>query len=311
MRPGSWLRSVLCLGLLCSSMVSVSVCAQTQGALDAQVYESGLHLFQRGDYQQAMTEFKRFALLFPDHPRYPSAALLIGMALHEARAYDEALDYFQRWRLDDDPTDATRVAVFKRGELLFIQGRYRLALAPWQEFLERYPEGPLVTHTKYLLGLSWALDGQLDQARQVFATLPLQDALGQQALTIQETLRLTPPPVPKSPLTASVLSGILPGAGHLYAGKPWQALTAFLLNGAFLTGAVYALHDRLYVTGAILLFFETGWYLGGISSAMEATRAANRTEQQAWAEHLRAVYAPPVLTLPALQAPALGLRLTF
>lgn len=101
------------------------------------------------------------------------------------------------------------------------------------------------------------------------------------------------------------------GAGHLYAGKPWQAVTAFALNGLFLAGAAYAIHEKLELTGAILLFFETGWSLGGIKSAMDAARDANRQQQKAFADRLRTTYAPPVLTLQVLQAPGLGLRLTF
>jgi hypothetical protein len=90
-----------------------------------------------------------------------------------------------------------------------------------------------------------------------------------------------------------------------------QALTAFVLNGVFLTGAAYAFHEKLEATGAILLFFEAGWYLGGINSAMDAARDVNRQQQKAVTDHLRATYAPPVLTFQRLQAPGLGLRLTF
>ncbi len=168
-----------------------------------------------------------------------------------------------------------------------------------------------MSHTKYLLGLSWTLDGQFSQAQQVFATLPSGDPLAQQALALQDELRLVPPLQSKSPQVAGILSGILPGAGHLYAGKPWQALTAFALNGVFLAGAAYAFHERLEATGAILLFFETGWYLGGINSAMDAARDANRQQQRAFMDRLTATYAPPVLTFRTLQAPGLGLRLRF
>jgi hypothetical protein len=107
------------------------------------------------------------------------------------------------------------------------------------------------------------------------------------------------------------LAGLLPGAGHLYLGKPWQGLTAFLLNGSFLTGAVFAFREHLYATGAILLYFETGWYLGNINSAGAGAQAANRRQQRDFTEHLKSTYTPPPLSLQDLQAPALGLRLTF
>jgi len=299
------------LGILWAGHTPIPALAQHDEATATRVYGFGLHLFQLEDYYRAITELKRFSLLFPGHVRQPAGELLIGLALQEDQAYDDAFTHFQRWHLADDPTDATRVAAFKLGELRFQQGQYRQAIGSFQDFLNTYPDGPLVSHTKYMLGLSWALDGQLSEAQQVFATLPARDPLAQQALALQDELRLTPSPQLKSLRVAGILSGLLPGAGHLYAGKPLQALTAFVLNGVFLTGAAYAFHEKLEATGAILLFFEAGWYLGGINSAMDAARDVNRQQQKAVTDHLRATYAPPVLTFQRLQAPGLGLRLTF
>jgi hypothetical protein len=118
-------------------------------------------------------------------------------------------------------------------------------------------------------------------------------------------------PVEKSPQLAGVLSGILPGAGHLYVGKSLHALGAFVLNGLFLTGAAYAFHEGLEATAGIVLFFEIGWYLGTINSAMQAARQVNQNARNAFAEHLRATYAPSPLDVKHLQSPAFGLRLTF
>ena len=73
----------------------------------------------------------------------------------------------------DDPTDATRVAAFKLGEVRFQQGQYRQAVVYFQGFLDTYPDGPLVSHSKYMLGLSWALDGQRSEAQQVFGRIVL------------------------------------------------------------------------------------------------------------------------------------------
>jgi len=304
---------VLCLlvGVLWAGAPPGIARAQQDAMTGTSVYDFGLHLFRLGDYYRAITEFKRFSLLFPHDARQPAVQLLIGLAFQEDKAYDDALAHFEHWPLTDDPTDATRVAAFKLGELRFLQGQYRQAVLSLQGFLETYPDGPLVSHTKYLLGLSWALDGQFSQAQQALETMPARDPLAPRALALQEELRLAPPLQSKSPQVAAVLSGILPGAGHLYAGKPLQAATAFALNGAFLAGAAYAIHEKLNITGAILLFFEAGWYLGGINSARDAAREANRQQQRAFTEHLKAAYAPPVLTLQVLQTPGLGLRLTF
>jgi hypothetical protein len=104
---------------------------------------------------------------------------------------------------------------------------------------------------------------------------------------------------------------MLPGAGHLYLGKPRHAITAFLLNGLFLRGAVFAFREGLEATGVILLYFETGWYLGNINSAVEGATDYNRQHQQVRRDHLLSTYAPSPLNLRQLQGPGIGLRLSF
>src|SRR6185503_5244044 len=76
--------------------ISLSGIAQAQqdAVLGTSVYDFGLHLFRLGDYYRAITEFKRFSLLFPHHARQPAAQLLIGLALQGDKAYDDALAHF-------------------------------------------------------------------------------------------------------------------------------------------------------------------------------------------------------------------------
>jgi hypothetical protein len=57
---------------------------------------------------------------------------------------------------------------------------------------------------------------------------------------------------------AAGLAALLPGSGHLYAGHPKDALTSFLLNGAFIAGAAAAIRNGYPITGGILSFFELG-----------------------------------------------------
>jgi hypothetical protein len=113
----------------------------------------------------------------------------------------------------------------------------------------------------------------------------------------------------KSPRTAGILAGILPGAGHLYLGKPRHAITALLLNGLFLAGATFSFLEGLEATGAILLYFETGWYLGNINSAREGAREFNRRQVQDVQNQLYTTYVPPNLTFK--QLPGLGLNIQF
>lgn len=305
------------LYLLCLLMVTWLV-LPLQGLVHAaqpdangtQLYAFGLHLFRLGDYYRAVTELKRFTLLFPQHQQHTAAQVVLGLALEGDELYDDAFIHFRKLRRTHRRHPVGQLADFKLGELHFQQRRYREAIEHLQQFVQTFPEAPLAPRSTYLLGLSWALDGQLEQARRVLDTVPVDHQLGNQAQRLREFLK-TPPTQRKSPRTARILAGLLPGAGHLYVGKPWQGLTAFLLNGSFLTGAVFAFREHLYATGAILLYFETGWYLGNINSAGAAAEAANHGQQRVFDEQLKTTYTPPPLTLPALQSPTLGLRLTF
>jgi tetratricopeptide (TPR) repeat protein len=291
--------------------LSGTLLAQPAESSEKQLYRFGLDLFRLGDYYRAITELKRFTLLFPQHRQHNAAQVLIGLALQEDAMYDEAFAHFQRFQQHTDDGEARRIATFKLGEIRFLQRQYGEATEHFRGFLGAFHDGPLVTQTAYMLGLSATLADDAEQGQNAWSLLPPDDPLARQAAEIEESLRLAPPLRRKSPLLAGVLSGILPGAGHLYAGKPLQALTAFLLNGLFLTGAAYAFHEGFEATAIILLYFETGWYLGTINSATTVARQFNLQQQQQRLSALHDTYALPVLSLPALQTPGLGLRFTF
>jgi tetratricopeptide (TPR) repeat protein len=272
-------------------------------------YAFGRHLFALGEYYRAVTELKRFSLLFPQHPHYPAAQVLIGLAFQEDGEHERAWAHFQQVR--DTVDDAAQIAAFKLGELRVTQRQYPQAIQHFQYFLRTFPDDPLAGRATYLLGLSWALHDRVELAQQALQLVPPDHPLAVQARALSQELDIPRPPPPKSPMVAGILAGVLPGAGHLYIGKPWHGLTAFLLNGLFLSGAVFAFLEGLEVTAVILLYFETGWYLGNIKSAVGGARAVNQHQREGFADHLRATYAPSALTLHQLRAPGLGLRLRF
>jgi hypothetical protein len=80
----------------------------------------------------------------------------------------------------------------------------------------------------------------------------------------------------KSPSLAGTLSALLPGAGQLYVGRKRDAVVSFLLNGAFILGAIEAFRKDENAVGGILIMFETGWYAGNIYSAISGAHKYNR-----------------------------------
>jgi hypothetical protein len=270
-----------------------------------------MRLFRLGEYYRAITELKRFTLLFPHHRRHQEAQLLIGLAFEQDGLPDEALLHFQRLHRRLPDTDVGMVAAFKLGELHFSQQHYAQATDHFEQFLHLYPASPLAPRTTYLLGLAWALKGEPGRAKRLLDMFPAHHVLTPRAQALRQAVDAGPPPERVSPRTAGLLAGLLPGAGHLYIGKPVQALTALLLNGLFITGAVLSFREGLIATGSILTYFEIGWYLGNIKSAADGARAINRQARRAYYDALRSTYALPPLTLDRLRAPGIGLRLSF
>ena len=144
-----------------------------------QVYAFGTYLFRLGGYYRAVTELKRFTLLFPRHRQHDAAQVLIGLALQGDAAHGDARAHFQRLSQFNGEISGAQVASSSLASSPS-QGQYQLSARNWQRFLNDAPQSPLTRRTAYLL----------DPSRH------------------------------KSPTAAGVLSGVLPGAGRLYIGKP-------------------------------------------------------------------------------------------
>jgi hypothetical protein len=103
-------------------------------------------------------------------------------------------------------------------------------------------------------------------------TSPLYATSQELAIRSQEGERLPY----KSPSTAGVLAGVLPGSGHLYCDRYKDGVVAFLLNGLFTWAAIEAFDNDHEVLGGILGFLELGWYSGNIYSAVNSAHKHNR-----------------------------------
>ncbi len=83
----------------------------------------------------------------------------------------------------------------------------------------------------------------------------------------------------KSPAAAAILSALLPGSGHAYAGNWSNAFGALLLNAIFGGLTAYSIHERSWGYAAFFGVLEAGWYAGNITSAwQEAILFNKRTE---------------------------------
>lgn len=91
------------------------------------------------------------------------------------------------------------------------------------------------------------------------------------------------------PDRAGLYSAILPGTGMMLTGEYGKAAVSFLLNVGFLFGTYQYYHKDAYGIAALLLFFEIGWYKGGIAASRESAENYNRRlieeKQKKWIEY--------------------------
>lgn len=98
----------------------------------------------------------------------------------------------------------------------------------------------------------------------------------------------------KSAFLAGTLSAVLPGAGQLYNGRPWDALLAFLFAGAFGTATYFAIVNDSPALGVLGAVLTAGFYSGNIVNAVTDAKKINAERYLAFFEQLKVDYWPRV-----------------
>ncbi|MFP3870393.1 MAG: tetratricopeptide repeat protein [Syntrophobacteria bacterium] len=296
----------LWLGLLVLLVQPVMAEGEADG-----LWDFATHLYQKQEYYRAIGEYQRFLFLFPTDSRCSRAQLQIGRCYRQGGKTEKALgvflDLFGRGADEPVGREALLEIVIIREE----QKDYPEAIYWARQFLERYPEDP--ESDRMWLRLAWFQieRGAYRQALAALERIQVESKSYPRARSLMQGLEQRPERGEKSPRVAGVLSALLPGAGHLYAGYPGRAAASFLLNGAFVGATVAAFAHDSPVLGGILGFFELGWYEGGIRSAATAAREANREQEERYRRELKRRYQLSVGFVPEAGRPAIALRMNF
>lgn len=240
----------------------------------------GRHLAKQGNYDAAITEYKRFLFFHPDDPRVGEVYYNIGLAYKAQGLWTEAVTVLRTatyLAIDSETKSAYQLTL---AVTLIATKNYDLAQLELIKVVLRKPSVPLLRRALFLQGVAYIYQFRWEEARNVLQDYTPDERLGalfEDALNIPQ----------KSIKVAKVLSTIFPGAGHIYAGDWRDGLNAFLLNGAlgFLTiDAVLAEHytDAVLWGGTIFLRY----YRGNTFRAKEAVSQFNLRESRQAAEAL-------------------------
>lgn len=236
-------------------------------------------LYYEADYYRAITEYKRVIFQFPSSREAITASFKIALSYMEGKRYEAAISQLKKFR-QLYPTDPLAIeALFLIAEASFNLSHYDEALKYFEKVELGATSPDMKERAAAAKGWCLARKGSWSKAADLYGSLQ-EGAGGIKYWKLSKDMLAAKELPQKSPALAGTLSAIIPGSGQLYLGRKQDALVAFLLNGAFIAGAMESFRKDEDATGAILLFFEAGWYAGNIYSATSGAHKYNRKSRE-------------------------------
>lgn len=258
------------------------------GSASDPAVDFGDHLFALGNYDAAITEYKRFLFFNSHHLRSGEVQFKIGLAYRAqewwAEAAEAMIGAIQR-------TTETELQAEMRVELavtLIASGAYDLALVELIKVDMQSQSARLRHRARFLRGIAYLYQFKWEQARSVFEayfdeTPSAAGAAAEIDALFSEAINLPQ----KSEKTARLLSTFLPGLGQTYAGDWKNGLNALLLNGALGYVTLDAAIERDYDDALLSFFFLFyRYYAGNRYRAAEAAQAFNDRENRQHADRI-------------------------
>ncbi|MGC8808638.1 MAG: tetratricopeptide repeat protein, partial [bacterium] len=244
------------------------------------------HFFNEGDYYRAITEYKRFLFFFPRSLKTEEVYFQMAKAYLKGKKWEDALLTLDRLQKQFPHSP-------RRGEVYLLQGlsylgkkEYTQAHYFFQQASLAAPGTPIADEAHYQSGRTYIEEEKYKEAALAFRKIDWASPLFARGEYWAQGLEKINEVPQKSPMVAGVLAAILPGAGHLYCARYRDATMAFLLNAAFIWGMVAAFQHENYAVGAILTFFELGWYSGNIYSAISSAHKYNKQKKKEYLQDL-------------------------
>ncbi len=222
----------------------------------------GNHLFGLGNYDSAITEYKRFLFFHAEDARVGYVYSQIGFAYRSQGLWEEAIA-------------SMRVAIahaaneFEKSErqleLAVIQiasENYERGLFELLKIMVQNPPVPIYHRARFLQGVAYLYQFRWEDAREALRAYTNDkklQALFERAVSAPR----------KSIKFAKLLSVILPGAGQGYAGNWQEGLNALVLNGVLGFLTVDAMLDGRYIdailwgTSVFVRYYQGNTYRAG------------------------------------------------
>jgi TolA-binding protein len=233
---------------------------------------------EEGEYYRAVTEYKKFLILFPDSGKVDYATFEIGMAYFKGGEYGAAARSFLAMREKYPESGYAIQAGYLEGSSQWKLKNYDGARMPLEEIAERHPGSEYAPRALVVICLAALDENKAEVSRQALNRFldrypghPGEENVREAAAQIDRYQELPE----KSPVLAGVMSAILPGSGYIYAEHYGDGITAFLINGLFIAGTITAIHQENYAVAGIVGGVGVPFYLGNIYGSANAAKKWN------------------------------------
>ena len=242
-------------------------------------------LFDAGDWFEASIEYERAMYRKTEGDKVNEARFRKALSYRYLHRYDDAVTELGRIPLFSVADSMKARVLYEKAFNLLLMEKYEEALWNFRRIENRYPrqlsssmiplEIIILNHSRKWKEaketfLSWVDSVTTDSAK----VLLWKDSV--------KTL-YHDDHIPKNykEEKARNLSRFIPGAGHVYAGHPWEGAASFLLNGATAGLAIHQLWYKYYFTAYIAGFgilYKS--YFGGMERAAHLAKNARHNEME-------------------------------
>jgi tetratricopeptide (TPR) repeat protein len=218
------------------NLIILCLLCQTELFEPAKVGEFADHLYKQQDYAAALNEYRRY-LFLSGSANEKTRDRIIDCLIRLGRN-EEAI-------VESEKIDDVNKRNFTKGMVYFSAGDFDSSRAYLQSV-----GVPYIADARRLIGLGYAYDHRFDKAGE-YIELPARA------------------PAHKSPVLGGLLS-VVPGGGHIYAGRVGDGIYSFLIVGtaALLSYYYYDRNEDVkfgFTLGAAILLYAGNIY-GGINA---------------------------------------------
>jgi outer membrane protein assembly factor BamD (BamD/ComL family)/TM2 domain-containing membrane protein YozV len=232
----------------------------------------------QGEYYRAVTEYKKFLILFPGSPNGDYALFNMGMAYFRGEEYKHAVDVFASVGQKYGKSNSAAGAGYYEGLSYVKLNTPNMAGKAFDRVVALYPSSgyapTAIIGKSLLLFDEQDITGSRNVLEQFLASYPNNTRVEnvREAISLLDQMGELPR---KSPFLAGAMSAVIPGSGQIYSGHYGDGITAFILNGLFIAGTVVAIEQENCAVAGIVGVIGLPFYAGNIYGAANAATKWN------------------------------------